>query len=459
MKRSYGRARRTTDAPAAIGQRIEVVLDRLSHDGRGIGRWQGRTTFVEGGLPGERVTGRVIRARSKLIEARIDKLLESSPERQAPRCRHADICGGCTLQHIAHHTQIELKQQALVQQLQHFAGITPERWMPPLRGPAYGYRQRTRLSVRWDQRTGRLQTGYRQSASNELVEINECPILIPALEALVKELPNALQQLKACTGLGHVELIGGEAPAMVVRHIRPLDEQDVALLEQLASRHNIDLWLQGETEAMRFSRQEGAPSELAYRLDEQDLRFTFAPGDFTQVNAVMNQQMVNQAMDWLDAKPGQKVLDLFCGVGNFSLPLAKRGAEVTGVEGDARMVERATVNAQNNHLNAVHFYQADLSKPFTNETLDQQYQAALLDPPRDGAETLVAALAERGIGRILYVSCNPATLARDAGILASKGYRLVQAGVMDMFPQTAHVEAMALFVSGKEKNQNGTSQS
>ncbi|QIB51121.1 23S rRNA (uracil(1939)-C(5))-methyltransferase RlmD [Pseudomonas sp. OIL-1] len=459
MKRSYGRARRTTDAPAAIGQRIEVVLDRLSHDGRGIGRWQGRTTFVEGGLPGERVTGRVIRARSKLIEARIDQLLESSPERQAPRCQHADICGGCTLQHIAHHTQIELKQQALAQQLQHFAGITPERWMSPLRGPAYGYRQRTRLSVRWDQRTGRLQTGYRQSASNELVEIRECPILIPVLEALVKELPEVLQQLKACTGLGHVELIGGDAPAMVVRHIRPLAETDVALLEQLASRHDVDLWLQGETDAIRCAEEGAAASELAYQLDDQNLRFTFAPGDFTQVNAVMNQKMVNQAMDWLDAEAGQKVLDLFCGVGNFALPLAQRGAEVTGVEGDARMVERAILNAQNNRLDGVHFCQADLSKPFTNETLDQQYQAALLDPPRDGAEALVAALAERGIGRILYVSCNPATLARDAGILASKGYRLVQAGVMDMFPQTAHVEAMALFVSGKEKNRNGTSQS
>lgn len=459
MKRSYGRARRTTDAPAAIGQRIEVLLERLSHDGRGIGRWQGRTTFVEGGLPGERVTARVVRARSKLIEARLDKLLESSPDRQVPRCQHADLCGGCNLQHMSHATQIETKQQALAQQLQHFAGITPERWMPPLLGPAYGYRQRTRLSVRWDQRAARLQTGYRQRASNELVEISECPILVPVLEALVKVLPAALQQLKARTSLGHVELIGGDAPAMVVRHIRPLGQEDIQLLEDLAQRHHIDLWLEGEGEAMRYGDDAAATSELAYRLEEQQLRFAFAPGDFTQVNAVMNQQMVNQAMDWLNVEAGQKVLDLFCGVGNFSLPLAQRGAEVTGVEGDARMVERASANAQNNGFDAVHFCQADLSKPFTNETLDQQYQAALLDPPRDGAETLVAALAERGIGRILYVSCNPATLARDAGILASKGYRLVQAGVMDMFPQTAHVEAMALFVSGKDKNQNGTSQS
>ena len=331
--------------------------------------------------------------------------------------------------------------------------------MPPLLGPDFGYRQRTRLSVRWDKRTGRLQTGYRQRASNELVDVIECPVLIPALESVVKELPAVLQQLEARTGLGHVELVGGEAPAMVVRHIRPLGSEDITLLEQLASRHHLTLWLQGGDDDEAVPSAGSASTALAYRLEEQRLRFGFGPGDFTQVNAIMNQKMVNQAMDWLNVEPGQKVLDLFCGVGNFSLPLAQRGAEVTGVEGDQKMVERATLNARNNHFDAVHFCQADLSKPFTNETLDQQYQAALLDPPRDGAETLVAALAERGIGRILYVSCNPATLARDAGILASRGYRLVQAGVMDMFPQTAHVEAMALFVSGKDKNRDGTSQS
>ena len=292
------------------------------------------------------------------------------------------------------------------------------------------------------------------------MDIVECPILIPVLEAVVKELPAILQQLEARSGLGHVELIGGAAPAMVVRHTRPLGSEDLEQLEQFAHRHNITLWLQGDDDVEAVpSGEPAATAKLAYRLEDQHLRFDFAPGDFTQVNAAMNQKMVNQAMDWLNVEPGQKVLDLFCGVGNFSLPLAQRGAEVTGVEGDQKMVERATLNARNNHFDAVHFCQADLSKPFTNETLDQQYQAALLDPPRDGAETLVAALAERGIGRILYVSCNPATLARDAGILASRGYRLVQAGVMDMFPQTAHVEAMALFVSGKDKNRDGTSQS
>ena len=451
MNRPRGRQRRNTDAPAAIGQRIELALDRLSHDGRGIGSWQGRTTFVEGGLPGERVTARVVRARSKLIEARLDALLVASPERQVPRCQHADLCGGCNLQHMAHHTQIGIKQQTLAQQLRHFAGVEPEKWMPPLLGPAYGYRQRTRLSARWDSRNARLEVGYRQRASSDLVQVVECPVLVPSLEGLLKALPTLLSQLDGRAGLGHIELIGGHQPAMVVRHTGPLSATDCENLGRLSHKHGVQLWLQGDDNAAWPYGTSEAP-QPRYTLDDQQLSFTFGPGDFTQVNAAINQLMVNQALAWLDVKPGEQVLDLFCGVGNFALPMAQMGAIVTGIEGSAEMVERAADNARNNQSQGVHFYQADLSKPLEKYTLDQQYQAALLDPPRDGAEVLVAALAERRVGRILYVSCNPATLARDAGILAAKGYRLVQAGVMDMFPQTAHVEAMALFVSGKDKN-------
>ncbi len=446
------RARRNTDAPAAIGQRIELSLQRLTHDGRGIGTWQGRTVFVEGGLPGEKVTARVVRARSKLIETRLESIVQASPERQSPRCRHADVCGGCTLQHMPHDTQINIKQQALAQQLQHFAGVAPERWMPPLLGPDYGYRQRTRLSVRWNTRERHLEVGYRKSASSDLVDVEECPILIPVLEQLVKALPQAMRSLETKAGLGHVELIGGEAPAMVVRHTEALSPSDRSSLARLAADHGVQLWLQGGDGSAVLPASDDAPAPLGYTLPDQGLRFDFSPGDFTQVNAQMNQMMVNQAMAWLDMRPGQKVLDLFCGAGNFALPLAQAGAEVTGLEGSAEMVTQAIANARINKLAAVHFYQADLSKALENYELDQTYQAALLDPPRDGADNLVAALAERRIPRILYVSCNPATLARDAGILAARGYRLVQAGVMDMFPQTGHVEAMALFVSGEDRN-------
>ncbi|UAW97706.1 23S rRNA (uracil(1939)-C(5))-methyltransferase RlmD [Halopseudomonas nanhaiensis] len=450
MNRTRGRPRRSSDAPAAVGQRIELTLQRLTHDGRGIGSWQGRTVFVEGGLPGELVTARVVRARSKLIEARLDTLRQPAPERVEPRCRHADLCGGCNQQHIAHDLQITIKQQTLAQQLQHFAGLQPERWMPPLLGPAYGYRQRTRLAMRWDARSGRLEVGYRQRASSDLVEISECPILAAPLEALIKALPDVLRSLDARQSLGHVELIGGLFPALVVRHLRPLSANDLTALGELAQQHQVSLWLQGSDADQ--PTPEGAAQTPAYALDDQQLRFEFAPGDFTQVNADINQAMVNQAIAWLGLQPGERVLDLYCGVGNFSLPLARQGAFVAGIEGSDEMVLQAQHNAGLNALAQTHFCQADLSKRLADDVLAQRYHAALLDPPRDGAETLVAALAEHGIGRILYVSCNPATLARDAGVLAGKGYRLVQAGIMDMFPQTAHVEAMALFVSGKDKS-------
>ncbi|WP_285274746.1 23S rRNA (uracil(1939)-C(5))-methyltransferase RlmD [Halopseudomonas bauzanensis] len=449
MNRSRGKPRRAPDAPAAIGQRIELTLERLTHDGRGIGRWQGRTVFAEGGLPGEKVDSRVVRARSKLIETRVSRVLETSPERLQPACPHFALCGGCSLQHMSRQTQLDIKQQALAQQLQHFAGLQPERWMPALTGADYGYRQRTRLSMRWDRQAQRLVMGYRQRASSELVELAQCPVLVPVLDGVLRELPTLLQQLDARAGLGHIELIAGEHPSMVVRYMQPLSAADIDRLHGLATAHGLVCRLQPEAAGPAQALQADAP-EPAYRLADQQLTFRFAAGDFTQVNAEINQQMVNQALDWLALQPGERVLDLFCGVGNFALPMARTGALVTGVEGSAEMVERAGSNARLNELTNAHFFQADLSKPEAIQWQDD-YQAALLDPPRDGAAELVAVLARRKLRRILYVSCNPATLARDAGILAEAGYRLVQAGIMDMFPQTAHVEAMALFVSGEDK--------
>lgn len=445
-----GKSRQTTNAPAAVGQRLELKLERLTHDGRGIGKWQGRTVFVEGGLPGEQVVVRVVRARSKLIEARLERLIATSSERQAPACQHVELCGGCSLQHVPQQTQLQIKQQALAQQLEHFAGVQPEHWMPALSGPEYGYRQRTRLSVRWDVRTRQLQVGFHQRASKALVEVRQCPVLVPHLERLLQELPAELQQLQGRATLGHVELIGGVQPGMIVRHLQPLGTDDIQRLRMLAQRHGMVCYLQSGSEASLHSLMSGS-AQPAYRLPDQQLDFHFAAGDFTQVNAEINQQMVNQALDWLAIQPGERVLDLFCGVGNFTLPLAQAGAIVTGVEGSAEMVERAATNACFNHLQQAHFLQADLSNCLEPEWLNTEYQAALLDPPRDGAAEITAMLARKKVQRILYVSCNPATLARDAGILSAAGYRLAQLGIMDMFPQTAHVEAMALFVSGKDR--------
>lgn len=444
MKRGRSRPRATAvaDAPAAVGQRIELALERLTHDGRGIGRWRGRTTFVEGGLPGEQVTARVVRARSKLIEARLESLQQSSPERQQPRCPHVELCGGCSLQHMAHTQQLEIKQQALAQQLQHFAQLEPQQWAPALSGPEYGYRQRTRIALRWDRQRRELDVGFRQRASSELVNVEQCPVLVPELEAALKALPSMLRGLEAVETLGHVELIGGEHPALVLRHLRPLPAEDQQQLAAFATQFGMSCWLQGDD---LLAVPLGAAAEPAYRLADQQLMLEFAPGDFTQVNPQINQAMVNQALDWLAIEPGEAVLDLFCGVGNFALALARVGAAVVGIEGSEEMVARAQDNARKNKLPAVHFLPADLSKPLEMPAGPQTYTAALLDPPRDGADQMAADLAAMGVERILYVSCNPATLARDAGILAGKGYTLVRAGIMDMFPQTAHVEAMALF--------------
>lgn len=447
MNKPRGRQQRrqNADAPAAIGQRIELTLERLTHDGRGIGRWQGRTVFVEGGLPGEQVKARVVRARSKLIEARQEQLLQASPERQQPRCRHAELCGGCSLQHMPHSKQLEVKQQALTQQLEHFAGVQAAQWLPALEGPAYGYRQRTRISVRWQPKRSELEVGFRQRASSDLVQVQECPVLVPILQPVIAELPAVLRSLAGARDLGHVELIGGEQPAMVVRHTKLFCEADQQLLSDFAARHGLSCWLQPGEGGGSLHCITPAATEPAYRLLDQNLRLSFAPGDFTQVNAEVNQAMVNQALNWLELRPEEPVLDLFCGVGNFALAMARQGAQVTGIEGSEAMVVRAQHNAVANDLDALHFLVADLSKPLELPAGAPSYTAALLDPPRDGAEQLVADLAALGIERILYISCNPATLARDAGILATKGYGLVKAGVMDMFPQTSHVEAMALF--------------
>ncbi|MEH6490822.1 23S rRNA (uracil(1939)-C(5))-methyltransferase RlmD [Halopseudomonas sp.] len=435
--------RPSTDAPAAIGQRIELSLERLTHDGRGIGRWQGRTVFVEGGLPDEQVQARVVRARSKLIEARQEQVLRASAERLQPVCRHAELCGGCSVQHMPSSRQLEFKQQALNQQLTHFAGVQPEHWQPPLQGAAYGYRQRTRVSVRWQPKAARLEVGFRQRASSELVQVQECPVLVPKLQPVIAQLAAMLETLTAAREIGHVELIGGEEPAMVVRHLRALGEADRQVLIDFAGQHGLVCWLQGENSELQAITSNA--KEPSYRLVDQDLHLRFAPGDFTQVNAEVNQAMINQALDWLALQADERVLDLFCGVGNFALAMARQGAQVTGIEGSEMMVARARANASANGLAGLHFFSADLSKPLELPTDFSGYSAALLDPPRDGAQQLVVDLAALGIERILYISCNPATLARDAGILAAKGYSLVRAGVMDMFPQTSHVEAMALF--------------
>ena len=425
-----------------VGKKQRLVIERLANDGRGIAFVDGRTWFVEGALAGEQVEARVLNARSQVVEARTERVFAESGERRAEPCPHARVCGGCTLQHMPASGQLALKQRSLAEQLSRVAGIEPEQWAAPLTSPEFGYRRRARLAVRWDNKARRLDVGFRASASQDIVAIEQCPVLVQPLQNLLPALLALLKGLEKPQAIGHVELFSGTAEAVLIRHTAPLGATDQQRLAAFAVEQGAQLWLQGEG-----SPEPLEPGQrLGYALPRWDLQLDWRPGDFVQVNAPVNEAMIAQALEWLAPAPGMRVLDLFCGLGNFALPLARIGMQVVGVEGVEAMVDRARTNAAHNGLANAHFYRADLSKPLAETDWAQDgFHAVLLDPPRDGAREVVRQMATLDAARVVYVSCNPATLARDAAELIGQGYRLRRAGMLDMFPQTAHVEAMALF--------------
>jgi 23S rRNA (uracil1939-C5)-methyltransferase len=432
---------RATQVP--VGKKHKLGIERLANDGRGIGFSEGRTWFVNGALAGEQVEARVLGAHGKVVEARVERILSASPERRVEACAHAKVCGGCSLQHMPHADQLALKQRMLAEQLSRLADLQPQEWAAPLVGPELGYRRRARIAVRWDNKGKRLDVGFRAAASQEIIAIEQCPVLVQPLQPIIAALPQVLRELDKPQVIGHVELFSGSASAVLVRHTAALNEADLARLQAFCSAHDAQLWLQGEGAPQPFEPEQ----QLSYGLDSWNLSLAYRPGDFVQVNQPVNEAMVAQALEWLAPQADERVLDLFCGLGNFALPLAQRVRELVAVEGVASMVERAAQNAARNGLGNAHFFQADLSNPLTEaEWAQGGFTALLLDPPRDGALQVVKQVAALGVQRVLYVSCNPATLARDSAELQAQGYRLKRAGILDMFPQTVHVEAMALFV-------------
>lgn len=424
-------------------------IERLSHDGRGIAHWQQRPVFVAGALPGEEVRARFTRQSSRFAEAETDAVIRASDSRVEPRCRHFGSCGGCQLQYMPAGHQVQAKEAAVLDQLSRLAGVVPGRVMPAVTDSSWGYRQQARLGIRVSV-SGEVTLGFRRSHSRELLNLEECPILAPALALLLDPLRQLLAK-RAPPSLTHIALaqVGGDC-ALTLRHTRPLPAGLVAALEQLRASRGCHIWLQGSADPYQLTSLDGeaADPRLHYSLSGLDCRFAVHPADFMQVNRVINERMVAQAVDWLAPRADEHLLDLFCGLGNFTLPLARRAGRVTGVEVTAAMVARGRENAALNRLEQVMFTAADLGLASAGTLLEQagEVDALLLDPPRAGAREVCEQMALLNPRRLLYVSCNPATLARDAGILQARGYHLQQLGILDMFPHTSHVESMALFV-------------
>ncbi|WP_250654830.1 23S rRNA (uracil(1939)-C(5))-methyltransferase RlmD [Alkalimarinus coralli] len=427
---------------------VELTIDSLTHDGRGVARLNGKTQFVEGALVGETVRARYTNTRSKFDELKAEEILVASDDRVKPPCPHAPLCGGCSLQYIEPEAQIAFKQSVLEGQLRHFGEITATSFLEPMTGPSEGYRRKARLGVRYVGRRDEMLIGFREKRSGSITDINQCMVMDERIGRHINAIRELVRGLAGRRDITHIEVAAGDSDlALVFRNINPLSDADVEKLTHFGESHQLHIYLQpkGPESAHRIYPVSGE-QRLSYRLNEFDLKMSFHPLDFTQVNADINSQMVSRAVEWLAVSTEDRVLDLFCGLGNFTLPLARKAREVIGVEGDEAMVVRGRENARDNNFTNITFCGADLHLDFTRaEWAKEGFDKILIDPPRSGAFEVVRYLPKFGAKRIVYVSCNPATLARDAGVLVEHGYRMVKVGVMDMFPHTTHVESIALF--------------
>ncbi len=418
-----------------------VSIEKLDHLGAGIAYLNKKPVFIEGALSGEEVLIQLTESKSKFARGKLIKILKPSSQRIDAFCPHYAQCGGCDLQHLSLEAQTQHKQQALSQLMSKFAsqqlGLSP-----PVIGSDKGYRRRARISVMWDKKARELKFGFRRKQSKDIVTVTDCAVLESSLNKLLPELRDLLAQFKKPEQLGHVELVKGDnTSVLVLRHLSPLADKDLTALEKFAEHHQLTLYVMPA--ANELNKLIG---EQAY-YQEVGVTIPFLPSNFIQVNQQVNEKMVAQAIEWLDVKNGDRVLDLFCGLGNFSLPLAKLSKQVVGIEGVQEMVDIAKANAQLNNIDNAEFYQANLEEELANQNwAKEKFNRVLLDPARAGAAGIVEQLANFGAERIVYVSCNPATLARDSQSLLEQGYQLQKLGMLDMFPHTSHLESMALFV-------------
>ena len=426
----------------------EIEIESLSHEGRGVGHLDGKVVFVDFALPGEVVEFKYSKQSKKFDEGRAVNIIKASADRIKPICEHFTVCGGCSMQHLSNDKQISVKQDALMDMFKHMAQTQPKNILQPLRGPVQHYRQKARLGVKYVEKKGKVLVGFREKGTAFLADLHSCQVLHESVGNRLTALSDLIMTMDAKSTIPQIEVaIDDSKTALVFRHLEALSDSDRAALTQFAQQYDFQIMLQSAGPDTVVALWPENPPPLSYKLNEQDITIEFQPNDFTQVNSEINQTMVSSALSMLELTAEDKVLDLFCGLGNFTLAMARQCAEIVGVEGAQSMVLKARENAQKNNIQNASFFAADLSVDISNEPwLKQQYDKILLDPPRSGAMEMLKHIGKLGAKRIVYVSCNPATLARDTQILVNEyGYTLVDAGVMDMFPHTAHVESIALF--------------
>lgn len=434
---------------AEAGAERIIDIESLEQEGRGVGHWQGKTIFVEGALPGERVEFSPYRRKPAYEFAKVGRLLRQSAQRVSAECPHFGVCGGCSLQHFEPRAQVAAKQRVLEDALWHIGRVRPEHVLPAIYGPSWEYRKRARLTVRNVVKKGGVLVGFHEKKSSYVADMRVCRVLTRKMSDLLPRFRELVASLSVRDRLPQIEVsCGDDIDVIVLRILQPLSADDESKLRVFADAHALIVFLQpGGPDTAQLFHPPDAP-ELTYRLPDFRLELSFGPTEFTQVNASVNRVLVSRAIRLLAPAPGERIADMFCGLGNFSLAIARNGAHVVGFEGSESLVERAAANATRNGLcDFSRFVKADLFKEIDRVLATEgAFHRMLVDPPRDGALELVSALREPFPRRIVYVSCNPATLARDAGVLAQvHGYRMVAAGVVNMFPHTAHVESMAVF--------------
>lgn len=430
---------------------VTTTVEKFSHDGRGIARIDGKATFIDGALPEETVTFQYTSKRKDYDEGVVLSVLGASPQRVEPHCPHYAMCGGCSLQHLDGAFQIHEKQTLLLDLLQRVGHCQPERISPPLISDLWHYRNKARLSVRYVEKKQSALVGFREKSNPRYItEINQCPVLNRRVDAQLLPLRALIDSLDDSHCIAQIEVAAGdEDVALIFRNMTPLTPNDEEKIRAFADQSQFRIFLQpaGTDSVYLFYPEEAGPY-LTYCLPDHDVTLQSLPTDFTQVNLSLNRRMVSFALQLLALEPDDVVLDLFCGLGNFSLPMARYCQHVVGVEGSDAMVQRASMNARANGIHNAEFFCANLEETTALNMLSHHtFTKMLLDPARMGALEVVKQIDKLNPERIVYVSCNPATLARDADILVNQhGYRLSDAGVMDMFPHTAHVESIALFV-------------